>query len=464
MGITEKEKSKRNKTSIRIIISLCTLLVIYFGMAMYFTDHFYFGSKINYTSVSGKTVEEAKEQMASELQAYTLNLKERGGKSEQIRGLDIVLKYNSGGQYKSFKDRQNPFKWILAPFSSENSTMTDGVSYNTKLLKERVDKLSCFDSGNIIEPKNPSFKYTDKGYVIVDEVKGNKVNKDILYDHVVKAILKGETTIDLESMNCYVSPKYTSNSPKVIETKNILNKYVSSKITYTFGNRKENIDGSVINKWLKVNKDLEVTVDEEKAKNYLDVVFSVYNTVGKTRSFVTSSGKTINIGGGDYGWSINTSKEVQSLTAIIKEGQTITKEPTYIQIAVSHDNNDIGSTYVEIDMTKQHLWFYKNSLLIAQGDIVTGNVSGNHSTPEGIYTLKFKQANAILRGEDYSAHVNFWMPFYGGIGIHDAGWRSEFGGNIYRTNGSHGCVNSPYYLAEAIFYNIEEGNPIICYR
>lgn len=463
MGITEKEKNKRNKTAIRIIISLCILLAIYFGMAMYFTDHFYFGSRINYTSVSGKTVEEAKEQMVSELQSYTLNIKERGGKSEQIRALDIGLKYNSGGQYKSFKDRQNPFKWVSTFFNTEDSKMTDGVSYNTKLLKERVDKLSCVDSNNIIEPKNPNFKYTDSGYVIVDEVKGNKVNKDILYNHVIKAILKGENTIDLESIDCYIPPKYTSNSPKVIETKNILNKYVSSKITYTFGERKENIDGSVINKWLKVNENLEIIVDEEKVKNYLDVVFSAYNTIGKTRNFVTSSGETKKIGGGDYGWSINTAKEIQDLSVAIKEGQTITKEPTYTQAAISHDNNDIGSTYVEIDMTNQHLWFYKNGLLIVQGDVVTGNVSSNHSTPEGIYRLKYKQTNTILRGPDYSAHVDFWMPFNGGIGIHDAGWRSAFGGNIYRTNGSHGCVNSPYYLAKAIFDNIEEDNPVICY-
>jgi vancomycin resistance protein YoaR len=325
MGITENEKNKRNKTVMRIIISLCTLLVIYFGMAMYFTNHFYFGSKINYTSVSGKTVEEAKEQMTSELQTYTLNLKERDGKSEQIKGSDINLKYNSDGQYKSFKDKQNPFKWILAPFSTEDSAMTDKVLCNDKILKEKVDKLSCLNSSNIIEPKNPSFKYTDKGYVIVDGIKGNKVNKDILYNNVVKAILKGDTTIDLESTNCYVLPQYTSNSPKVTETKNILNKYVSSKIIYSFGNHEEYVDGSIINKWIEVNENLEIIIDKEKVKNYLDTVLGKYNTIGKTRSFVTSSGKTINIGGGDYGWSINDDKEIQDLSAVIKEGQTTQK-------------------------------------------------------------------------------------------------------------------------------------------
>ncbi len=463
MDITEKEKNKRSKVIIGIIISICAVLIVYFSMATYFMNHFYFGSEINCINVSGKTVEEVKAQMGEELQNYTLNLKERDGKSEQIRGSDIGIKYNSGGEYKSFKDKQNPFNWVLAAFNSEDSKMTDELSYDTKLLKERVDKLSCFQTNNIIEPKNPSFKYTDKGYIIVNEVNGNKVNKDILYDHVAKAILKGETTVDLESINCYVKPKYTSEYPKVIETKNILNKYISSKITYAFGDRKETIDNSVINKWLKVNENLEITFDNKEMKNYMNAFFNTYNTVGKRRNFVTSSGKTISIGGGDYGWLINADKEIQDLCAAIEKGETITKEPTYAKKAVSRGNNDIGNSYVEIDMTNQHLWFYKNGSLIVQGDVVTGNVSSNHSTPQGIYSLKYKQRNTVLRGPGYNSPVDFWMPFNGGIGIHDASWRSQFGGNIYRTGGSHGCINSPYYLAKGIFNNIEEGTPVICY-
>lgn len=462
MGITEKGKNKRNKIIIGMI-SFCTLLIIYFRIAVYFNNHFYLGSEINGINVSAKTLEDANEEMTSELKAYSLNLKERGSKSEQIRGADIGLKYNSGEQFKNLKDIQNSHKWVSAFLNGEGCKMTAGVSYDTKLLKKRVGKLSCFDSKNIVEPKDPSFKYTDKGYVIVDEVNGSKVNKDILYNQVVMAINKGEAAIDLEATNSYVRPKYTKGSPKVIEAKNTLNKYVSSKITYTFGDHKETIDGSTINKLLTVNEDFGIVFDEKKVKNYMKVLSNTYNTIGKRRTFATSSGKTINVGGGDYGWNINTAKEIEDLTAAIKEGKTITKEPTYLQTAASHGNNDIGNTYVEIDMTEQHLWFYKKGSLVVQGDVVTGNVSNSHSTPQGIYRLKYKERDAILRGQGYSSHVNFWMPFNNGIGIHDASWRSQFGGNIYRTSGSHGCVNSPYNLAKTIFNNIEEGTPVVCY-
>lgn len=460
---TEESVEKHKKVVRGVVISLCTLLVIYFGMVKYFTNHFYFGSEINSVNVSGKTVEDAKTMITSELQNYTLSLKEQDGKIEKIKAADVGLKYNSDEEFQKLKGDQNPFKWILALFNTNDSKMTVELSVNEKLLREGIDKLSCFDKRNIIEPKNPSFKYVDNNYVIVDEVLGNKVDKDTLYSHVIDSILKRETEIDLELAGCYIKPQYNSKSQKIIEVKTILNKYVSSKITYTFVEHKETLDGSIINKWLIVDKNFRVVLDDEKVKDYIDKLSKTYNTIGKTRKFVTSSGKTINIGGGDYGWSINKSKETQNLIKAIKEGKTITKEPVYAQTAFSHGHNDIGNTYVEIDLAKQHIWFYKNGSLVVQGDIVTGNVSRNHSTPKGIYRLKYKQRNAVLRGPGYASPVSFWMPFNGGIGIHDAGWRSAFGGNIYRTNGSHGCINSPYNVARTIFNNIEEGTPVICH-
>lgn len=106
---------------------------------------------------------------------------------------------------------------------------------------------------------------------------------------------------------------------------------------------------------------------------------------------------------------------------------------------------------------------YKNGSLVVQGDVVTGNVSENDATPAGVYRLKYKERNATLKGQGYSSPVSYWMPFNGGIGIHDANWRSVFGGEIYKTGGSHGCVNSPYDLAKTVFENIDAGTPVVCY-
>ncbi|MDG5853365.1 L,D-transpeptidase family protein [Clostridium beijerinckii] len=459
----EMQKNKHKKLLIGIIVSCFTLLAIYLGLAIYFMNHFYFGSTVNCINVSGKTVHEVDEEMPNEITNYTLKLKERGNNEEQVKGNEINLKYNPDGKVQELKDKQNPFNWLMSLLGTNDSTITNVVTYDDELLKKSIDNLSCFNSNNVNEPQNPSFEYTDDGYKITDEVYGNKIDKMALHDSIVNAILNGKTTLDLDSEDCYEKPQYTSKSQEVINTKDTLNKYVSSKITYNFGDKTEVIDGSIINKWINVNNSLEITLDEPKIKEYLNSILNNYNTVGKTRNFVTSLGATVQVSGGDYGWLINNNDEEKELISSIKEGQSVRKEPKYTQSAMSPGSNDIGNTYVEVNMSKQHVWFYKNGSLIVEGDVVTGNVGNNTSTPTGVYSLKYKQRDATLKGQGYSSPVNFWMPFNGGIGIHDASWRSVFGGRIYLTNGSHGCVNSPYYLANTIFNNINEGTPVVCY-
>lgn len=458
----EISKKQCSKLLIGFIISLCTFIGIYFWISIYFINHFYFGSTINCFNISGKTVEQADDQISSQMESYSLELEEKGGSKEQINGKDIAIKYNLDGKIQSFKDKQKPFTWITGIFTSKDSKSSDLITYDENLLKKSVDKLSCLDS-NIVEPKNVSFKYTDNGYEIVDEVYGNKINKYSLYESIKDAISNGQTTINLESANCYENPKYTSKSQKAVDTKNILNDYVNTTITYDFGDKTEVLNGSTINNWLQVDDDLGVTFNEKEVKKYVDTLASNYDTVGKPRDFVTTSGLKIKVSGGTYGWEINKSEEVKDLISLIKEKKSTTKEPIYSQKGISHDLNDIGNTYVEVNMSRQHLWFYKNGSLVTDGPVVTGNVSDGCGTPAGVYKLNYKERNATLKGQGYSSPVSYWMPFNGGIGIHDANWRSVFGGNIYRTSGSHGCVNSPYSLAQSVYQSIDEGTPIVCY-
>ncbi|SFC86481.1 L,D-transpeptidase family protein [Clostridium uliginosum] len=459
----KKRRHKHSKNKKGLIISLCTLMAMYLGVSVFFMNHFYFGSQINGIDIAGKTVKQADEQISSAISTYALELEERGDMKEEIKGDDIGLAYDPKDKIKNLKDSQNPLGWLTSLFSKSHSQIDGIVTFDENSLKEKLNKLSSFNSSDIIEPKDASFKYTDNGYEIVDEVNGNKINKDTIYENVGNAILAGKKTLNLDAENCYENPKYTSKSKEVIDAKDLFNKYTSLKITYTFADKKEAIDGSTINKWLDVDKDMNVVFNEKKVRSYVDSLASKYNTFGKTRDFVTSSAKTIQVSGGNYGWIINKSEEVKDLIEIVKKGQDITKEPIYSQTGVSRDNNDIGDTYVELDMTKQHLWFYKKGSLITEGDVVTGNVSNNCGTPVGTYRLTYKEKHATLKGENYAAPVDFWLPFNGNIGIHDATWRSQFGKDIYMTSGSHGCVNAPYELANKIFDNIDAGTPIVCY-
>lgn len=465
--IMRKQRSKKNKLNNRqkgIIVGLSTLIFLYLGTSIFFMNHFYFGSQINGVDVSCNTVNQAKEKLSSAISTYSLKVDGREGVTGKIDGKEIGLAYNQNDKIKEFKNKQNAFKWIASLFSKSQLQTDEIITFDDKLLKEKLNQESFFSSKKVIEPKDATFEYSTNGYKMIDEVNGNKVKKDAVYENVKNAILKGSSVLNLDKANCYEKPKYTSKSKEAKEANDLLNKYISLKITYTFGNNKEVVDGSTISKWLYTDENMKVAFNEKEIRKYLDTLGAKYNTAGKTRSFTTASARIVQVYGGTYGWIINKSEEVKSLIEVIKAGKDVTKEPIYSQKAASHDTNDIGNTYVEINLTRQHMWLFKNGSLVVDGDVVTGNTSQNFGTPAGIYPLNYKERKATLKGENYKTEVDFWMPFNNNIGIHDATWRKDFGGSIYVNNGSHGCVNSPPSLAKTIYENIEAGIPIVCYN
>ena len=132
----------------------------------------------------------------------------------------------------------------------------------------------------------------------------------------------------------------------------------------------------------------------------------------------------------------------------------------YIQVGTQTDIDN--ANYIAVSISEQHLWYYKNGSLKVSTSIVTGH-RGKHDTPRGTYRIYSKTAGTFLIGDDYKTWVNYWMPFSGGYGLHDATWRGSFGGSIYTYDGSHGCVNMPYWAAETIFYSAPTGTLVKIY-
>lgn len=459
----EKSVNIKKRIIIGIIISISILLIIYLSTSLYFMKRFYFGTKINGVSVTGKTTEDIQADILAESEAYILKLKQRGNIEENINGRDIEYKYNLENKIEDLKDNQSAFGWIYGVFNTSDYKLEKKVSYNDELLKKKFRSLNCFKNDNIIKPESAKIEYENKEYVIKEEIQGNKVNKDILYKKVKEALNNKVDEINLEEIECYEKPKYTVASKEVVNAKNTLDKYIGSVITHKFGDNKEVLNGDSIHNWLHIDNNFKVSIDEEKAREYVNSLSIKYDTYGATRNFKTSIGTTVNVSGGDYGWLINYSEETEALINAIKDGKKEERQPIYAQTAVAYGANDFGNTYVEINLTTQHIWFYNDGVLITEGPMVSGNADSKHATPPGIYSLTYKEKNATLRGENYAAPVSYWMPFNGDIGIHDATWRSKFGGQIYITDGSHGCINTPYDVASKIFEYITQGTPVICY-
>jgi hypothetical protein len=457
------EKFFRSKAAGNTIIITASVILIYLLISIYFAKHFFFNTVVNGADVSLKSHEVADNIIRNYIKDYKLILRGRDGETEKIAGQEIALQYNEQSSIYKIYLKKSSIMWLSSLFKAEKYYVSDLFIYNKEDLEDKINDLNCINKV-MVEPQNVSFKYTNGSYAVVKEVYGNKINRDKLNEVIREGISEGETEIDLNEKFCYENPKYTLNSKKTFETLNLLNKYVKAKITYIFDSEKEVLDENTINQWLCVNENLDVIISEMEVMRYVRALSKKYDTVGIARDFITSTGKIVEVNGGLYGWKINQALETKVLLENIRLGKTVEKEPIYTQKALPRGKNEIGNTYVEINLTKQHLWFYKNGRLITQGKVVTGNPNRGNSTVSGTYMLNYKQKGANLRGPGYEAGVTYWMPFFGNIGIHDASWRYSFGGEIYKRNGSHGCVNAPLYLAKNIFENIEAGTPIVCYQ
>ena len=467
MAEKKSKKGKYNKTTktiLGVLIGCAALLVIAYGIGVfYYSGHFLSGTEINGVDCSGKTVAQAEKSIESQIASYQLVLKEREDKSETISASQINMQYISDGGVQELKDQQNPFLWFLSFVRHQNYTMSANISYDEEALSTAVGSLECFKDENVVQPTDAHLEVQDGQYVIVEETQGNALDKDKVTEAVKKAIDGGETLLDLDQAGCYIEPSVLSTDENLAKQRDEGNKLLTVTVTIDFSDRQEVINGDVMKDWLTTDEEGNVDLDQAKVREYVQQLQYKYDTFGSSREFKTSSGQTITVSGGDYGWLIAPNDTTAKIIEAIKSGQSQTIEPEYTYTGYCRDTNDIGNTYVEISLDQQHMWFYKDGQLIVSTDVVTGCHNKGWDTHTGVYAIMYKERDATLVGEGYNSAVSYWMPFYANVGINDASWRSSFGGSIYINNGSHGCVNTPTDNAAAIYNNIEKGVPVVVY-
>ena len=440
------------------------LVFAYAGVVVYFSKHFFSGSKINGLDSAGKTVKEVERDMASQIASYELVIKEREDKTESISAAKIGLQYVDDGKIKELKKQQNPFTWFLSFVHAKDYTMSATTTYDEAAVKAAVDQLAALQDENMVKPANAHLEVTENGYEIIPETMGTEVDKEKVKAVVLDAIERGAAEVNLEEAGCYTSPEVLSTDEKLVKQQEEGNKFLNVTVTIDFADRQEVVNKEVMKDWLVVGEDGSVDLSHEKAKAYVQELKYEYDTFGSSRQFTTAYGETITVSGGDYGWVIAPNDTTTKILDAIKSGESQTITPEYTYSAYRREKDEIGNTYVEISLSRQHMWFFKDGQLLVSTDVVTGNHNNGWDTHTGVYAIMYKERDATLVGEGYNSSVKYWMPFYANTGIHDATWRSSFGGSIYMNNGSHGCVNTPYDQAEKIFNNIEKGVPVVVYN
>ena len=226
--------------------------------------------------------------------------------------------------------------------------------------------------------------------------------------------------------------------------------------------QEEVVNHEQINQWVYIDENADVQVDHDKLQEWINSMTDKYSSSKMNMDFTTTSGSVIKLNVPVSGETIDANALFEDVLQCLTDKVSGERDVPYTESASGISKN-FGGNYVEVDLTNQKLYLYKNSELLMSSNIVSGSVSQSHMTPTGVYKVYSMEKNTVLRGADYASPVSFWMPFNGGVGFHDATWRSSFGGTIYQYNGSHGCINMPYEKAKTLYNNISTGYYVVVY-
>ena len=358
---------------------------------------------------------------------------------------------------------------VRGPGVEHRYTVDAALKYDEAALRALLENMAFVKNASPTSDAYITPYEAGKAFSIVPEVQGTEIDMDKLMAAVKDALNSQTRLLKVENLDCYKTIQVTADNADLNQMCANLNRYKDINITYVFGDQQEILPGLEAVKWIDGVSGSTVQVNQQKVAEYVKYLADKYDTYGKPHTFTSTSGRQVSVNG-DYGWQINQAEEAVALTRMVQNGTNQTREPAYSRTADSRTGNDCGTTYVEVDMGLQHIYMYENGTLIAEAPIVTGNVAKGWTTPEGLYTLYYKERDRVLRGPkradgtySYESPVSYWMPFNGGIGLHDASWRGKFGGEIYKNNGSHGCINIPPKTAAVIYEHVYKGIPILCF-
>lgn len=481
--ITEKPVKKRHGKVIcaAVLVSLIVLLAAaYMGIGSYYQTHFLPNTIVNDIDVSGMEAAEAAELLDAWVQNYVLEITGRDpatAESGTILGTitpDAVgLTYaGSEATLVHILEQQDWLMWIKSYLQQEQQEIfveRGTADIDEELLETLVKSWDAFLPSNMIAAGDAYIGEYDpehRAYEIIPETRGTELDVEKAIPLMNEKLLYMlSATLDLEEAELYAEPHICQDDSSLTVPVETANLWLSTNIVYDWNGNEVVLDAETIQDWVTIENGKAV-LDEEAVSSFVKAQSRKYDTYGKYKEFTTTHGVTLKLASPSYGWRTDTAAEIEELVTLIREGSTGAREPIYTHqgmIKVADSVNDIGDSYVEADLTNQHLYLYQDGEIVLETDFVSGKISNGNGTPAGIFGITYKTTNAVLRGQDYATPVNYWMPFYGNYGMHDATWRASFGGSIYLNNGSHGCINLPKAMAEQIYGYVYAGFPVICY-
>ena len=480
------QKWKNKKGIKKWILPVDILLLIlavtgYFVIVNQYQERFIPGTSINGVDVSGMYEEDAQKAVAETISDYAIDLVFSDGTKENITGKEIGLHMLRSDDIPRILTEQNRFGWFLNLFGKTfDHTIETSVAYDDVLLRSKVISLPEMSPLVQFSPRDACLAFDENGrLMIVPEQEGNEIDTECLLDAADEKILTGETTLTLTDVDgIYHYPDRYADNEELTSCMEEVNDFLDTEVTITVSSGEDVVlDDEFLRPYLVLGADGLYTITpemiHEAASDFIREIALEDDCLGEYRTFKSTRLGIIHMPSGEeHGHTMDQEKMVELVESDL-ESHYSGKHFLIYSKYIDHTDPQLGGTYIEIDIYGQHVYLYKDGELDFDTPCVTGTEGTSRATPSGIYAVNRRYYDTYLEGpprEDgtpsYRSHVDYFMAFYHGYGLHDATWRSksQFGTDRYTYDGSHGCVNLPYDSARYLYKNTEMGIPVVVFR
>lgn len=471
----------RSKAKPLLLIGLMFLLFLCVGyllMAFYYRNSFPFNTWINGVYCTGKTVEEVNTELLAKTEAPIVVISYEDGGSVELDLSDCEYEADYKDALYRYLESRNPLLWlenisasgshIIQPKGMVDELLLEDAFLNLQPVRDRLDRKKDYylQHDNIL------------GYSVYDGL-SNRLDAEKAYSAFKSSIDAGIYTFDLSASEFYYDIELNEEQEEIKQLAAKLEAFQKCGLIYDMGDGRVTFSPAEMSYFIKAERGNpiyifldeagNIALDESAVKEAVDRIADEYDTYGKEYEFQSTRGDTVMVPGGTYGTLIDRKAEVTFLMENLllpqyHDGSEQIHIPAYELQGKVRGKKDLGNTYIEIDLTEQMMYYYEEGVLTLETPVVTGDVSEESETPEGMHVVYFMQRNRVLRGEGYTAPVKYWIAIYKRIGIHDSNWRKEFGGDIYMTNGSHGCINTPKDKVAELYELVEVGTPAVVFK
>ena len=325
------------------------------------------------------------------------------------------------------------------------------------------------------DPVNATLKISDAGEIeVVPAKSGYRISSDLLNAAIQRSV------VDAKDQVIALSPVVTPADIQPQDTQAAADRakeLMGKRISLTYQDKIFSPDAATIGHWLVFSEaknetgkaKLVVGIDNKQIEGYIQAIANEVNVAPINKKVTVKNGVSQVDREGVDGTAIDQAATARAITGAMTDSQpfsyTITSKPVPFKTESSTVVTlDLGR-YIEVNLSQQRLWVYQDHQVIYESPVTSGATGAGFPTVTGLFSIYYKTTNTYLNGQiygyNYNVHVDYWMPFYQGYGLHDADWRNgQFGGQDYYYNGSHGCVNLPKATAAFIYGWAEIGTPV----